>query len=530
MKKIMKKIINVFMVVLMILSLSTLSIVKAEEEGLCGNNVYWSVSNDGTLTIKGSGDMNDYFYPRDLPYFNKATDIKKIIIEDGVTKIGNSAFIYLENVEEIIIPKSVKYIGISSFAFISAKTVHYNAENCEFAGENLNHANNYFPQGQTLIIGKDVKNIGANVFYRANFGGQNYETVLYEGSAEEWGNINIDYEGNDVLKSVSFSNNTTEKINILINNQFLESDQPAVSVNDRTLVPMRAIFEALGAEVEWNENTQTVTGTKNNMTVSITINEKNILINEEKNEIDVPAQLINNRTMVPVRAVSEAFDCIVKWNGMKNCVIIIPKNQQPYKINIKKDSEIIATAHYNDMGLLNQITYNTEYSTKAAKALMPIYININGNSYPEIYRSAINHFTNEGKIDFQYINGNISRIDYMSFNNTVYSYLYDYDSNNRIEGYDYSDYNNGIISGGQIKASHLAPEYKYNDNGLLIHHNFKESGGSGSLSYDEHGNLIEHVDVGSIKYNYSNQKLTSATIREFGANSSEIIEYEYVNE
>lgn len=73
------------------------------------------------------------------------------------------------------------------------------------------------------------------------------------------------------------------------------------------MVPLRAIFEALGATVDWNDATQTVTSTKGNTTISLTINNPTMYVNGTSVALDSPACLVGARTLVPVRAISEAF-------------------------------------------------------------------------------------------------------------------------------------------------------------------------------------------------------------------------------
>jgi len=117
--------------------------------------------------------------------------------------------------------------------------------------------------------------------------------------------------------------NTSGKIIIFIDGQLQTFPKPPVEVNGRTLVPLRAIFEALGAKVEWDEATQTVTATKDNNTIKLTIGSKVAYKNGEKIFLDVPAQLYNgDTTMVPIRFVSEALGAKVGWDAYSNSVII----------------------------------------------------------------------------------------------------------------------------------------------------------------------------------------------------------------
>lgn len=103
-------------------------------------------------------------------------------------------------------------------------------------------------------------------------------------------------------------------VNLYIDTAKIETDVPPAVVNGRTLVPVRAIFESLGATVTWDQETKTATGTRDDVTVIITINDTTAYVNGEAKTLDVPAQLINNRTMVPARFISEAMGCDVTWD------------------------------------------------------------------------------------------------------------------------------------------------------------------------------------------------------------------------
>ena len=99
-------------------------------------------------------------------------------------------------------------------------------------------------------------------------------------------------------------------------------DVPAQVQNDRTLVPLRAIFEALGAQVDWEEETQLITSIKGDITIKLTVGSNKLYRNEEEIELDVPAQVQNDRTLVPVRAISESFGCQVDWDEAAQLVTI----------------------------------------------------------------------------------------------------------------------------------------------------------------------------------------------------------------
>ncbi|MDD4689035.1 MAG: stalk domain-containing protein [Eubacteriales bacterium] len=105
-----------------------------------------------------------------------------------------------------------------------------------------------------------------------------------------------------------------KSVSVFFNELKVDFDVKPVVVDDRTLVPMRAIFEVLGAQVDWNDKSQTATAVKDETKVAITIG-GGFIVNEREVDLDVPAQLISDRTLVPLRAISESFGCQVVWEG-----------------------------------------------------------------------------------------------------------------------------------------------------------------------------------------------------------------------
>lgn len=118
-------------------------------------------------------------------------------------------------------------------------------------------------------------------------------------------------------------------VSVSVNGDIVSFDQPPIIVNDRVLVPMRGVFEKLGATVSWNGNTQTATAKLGSVEVKITIDKEYMLysdssrsIKDSRRNLDVPAQILSDRTMIPIRAISEAFGCSVNWDGTKQRVVI----------------------------------------------------------------------------------------------------------------------------------------------------------------------------------------------------------------
>lgn len=100
--------------------------------------------------------------------------------------------------------------------------------------------------------------------------------------------------------------------------------------NERTMVPMRGIFEVLGADVEWDEATSTVTATRGPDTVKLTIGDATAYVNGEAVTLDQAPVKTNDRTLVPLRFVSETLDCKVTWEADSNTAVISSKENDNY--------------------------------------------------------------------------------------------------------------------------------------------------------------------------------------------------------
>ena len=142
-------------------------------------------------------------------------------------------------------------------------------------------------------------------------------------------------------------------ITVTLNGKKIIFDQPPIIVDGRTLVPLRAIFEELGATVNWDGNTQTVISTKGQTTISMTIGKKEMYKNGKLIILDVVPQLVGGRTLVPVRAVAEGFDCKVDWDGDNQTVIIKTINTEKV-INAAKN---LYQANENMGGVATLATY-----------------------------------------------------------------------------------------------------------------------------------------------------------------------------
>lgn len=113
-----------------------------------------------------------------------------------------------------------------------------------------------------------------------------------------------------------------EDIQVVLDGQQLTFDVPPQIMQGRTMVPIRAIFEALGAEVEWDAQTRTVTATIDDYTVQCTIDQKTMTVCGEQVQMDVAPVIVSGRTLMPARFAAEAFGCEVLWYGSARTAVI----------------------------------------------------------------------------------------------------------------------------------------------------------------------------------------------------------------
>lgn len=121
-------------------------------------------------------------------------------------------------------------------------------------------------------------------------------------------------------------NASAADIGIYIDGTEIETDVSPIIENDRTMVPIRGVFEHIGAEIGWNNGIVTITAPKKNIT--ITIGENSLFFNGEKKSLDTPAKIKSNRTYIPLRAISSLMDCDVEWDG-KNKNVYLYKDTLP---------------------------------------------------------------------------------------------------------------------------------------------------------------------------------------------------------
>ena len=116
--------------------------------------------------------------------------------------------------------------------------------------------------------------------------------------------------------------------NYWLNGEMYTLDQPPVIINDRTLVPIRLITESLDGIVKWEDNKKPIIIQYNGHELKLLINSDKIWVDGNEMKIDVPARIINNRTLIPIRVVSEQLGMSVDYDQQTRCVSICGRKVQ----------------------------------------------------------------------------------------------------------------------------------------------------------------------------------------------------------
>jgi hypothetical protein len=223
--------------------------------------------------------------------FWECTSLTSVTIGISVTSIGAQAFNVCTSLTSVTIPKSVTSIGSAAFANCRVLT----------AAHFLGNA----PTGTSGMFQSCAPGF----------------TVHYVSGTTGWSNPWYGYPTTTV-------ENTTKKQTVLIlqigksmftvNGASKTLDSPPIIKNSRTLLPIRAIIEALGGTIAWNAVARKVTVTLGTKTLQLWIGKSNATVNGMSKPIDatdarVVPEIINSRTMLPLRFVSENLGCTVLW-------------------------------------------------------------------------------------------------------------------------------------------------------------------------------------------------------------------------
>ncbi|WP_096199821.1 copper amine oxidase N-terminal domain-containing protein [Bacillus sp. FJAT-45350] len=128
------------------------------------------------------------------------------------------------------------------------------------------------------------------------------------------------------IQSMNAVHASETNVNIIVNNTAVEFSSVPIIQNGTTLVPMRAIFEAMGATVEWDQQQQRVTSQRDGNIIELHIKSNTAYVNGESHTLVTSPQLFNGRTLVPIRFIGESFGDTVHWDNATKTVSVTTKN------------------------------------------------------------------------------------------------------------------------------------------------------------------------------------------------------------
>lgn len=129
------------------------------------------------------------------------------------------------------------------------------------------------------------------------------------------------------------ANAEADVVTVKVDNSLVSFDQNPIIVGEGyTMVPVRAVFEKAGCGVSWDDASKTATISKLGYTVNITANDDKMYKNGEAIALDAPAIIENSRVLIPVRAIAEAMDYAVTWDGHHSLVYVSTAGKdKPYR-------------------------------------------------------------------------------------------------------------------------------------------------------------------------------------------------------
>ena len=161
-------------------------------KGDCGINVTWELTGDGTLIISGTGRISNYSHDNNAPWYSCRTYIKRVVIQQGVTSIGDRAFWDCSGLTSVTIPDGVTSIGGDAFSGCAALTsVEIPNGVTAIGGSTFSNCIRL----AKVTIPKSVTSIGKNAFYYC----ESIADVYYDGTEEDWAKISISSGNEDLL-------------------------------------------------------------------------------------------------------------------------------------------------------------------------------------------------------------------------------------------------------------------------------------------------------------------------------------------
>ncbi len=300
-----------------VFAMSVFPAMAAATSGKCGDNIIWTFI-DGTLTLDGTGATYNYSSDNRPPWFEHGGSIRKVVIAEGITAIGDYGFAGCVQVTGALLPSTLVSIGKKSFSnWINLVEMEI-PEGVTSIGDGAFEWNDRF---EKIVVNGSGAQLGANVFNGCSaltvYGAEG-STVQSYASANGVPFVSIGGEtsiGDKIILTIG-------QMDAMVFGKVQTNDVAPIIRNDRTMLPARFVAEELGADVSWYAPEQLVIITKGDTKIMLAIDSTVATVNGETVGLDSPAFIENGRTYTPVRFIVEALGATVAWNGEAQQVII----------------------------------------------------------------------------------------------------------------------------------------------------------------------------------------------------------------
>lgn len=313
-----------------------ISIIGLRAFDRCKNLEYVDIP-DGVEEIysyafRSCSSLTDIVLPKSLRIieggvFESCSKLERINLPSSVTEIGDGAFAGCIGLESVSLPDSIAQIYNGAFEGCTSLKSIILPSGLESIGEDMKNGciisfGEMFDGCTNLkkiVIPKTVKSISLRSFDGCTM----LSDIYYEGSISDWENISV-AAGNECIKDaqIHYNYDIKRNIDVIFDGRQIAFNEWPVVENGRTLVPLRVVFEAMKAEVEWVQDTQSIISTKGDTVVVMNIGNNIMYKNGDAVSLDTAPRLINSTTMVPIRAIAESFGYQVEWDPEKSTVIV----------------------------------------------------------------------------------------------------------------------------------------------------------------------------------------------------------------
>lgn len=148
-------------------------------------------------------------------------------------------------------------------------------------------------------------------------------------------------------------------IKVEVEGESVQFDQPPIIIDGRTLIPIRAVGEKIGATIKWDDRTRTTTVSKDNTTLSLQIDNQLMQVNGESPVyLDVPPQIYGGRTLLPIRAIVENLGYGVLWNETEQTLSI--KHEGSVVVHGLENTQAYGIANWAQISSVQQFAYKDD--------------------------------------------------------------------------------------------------------------------------------------------------------------------------